>query len=107
MEKRVMGAAVPSSLPSPGLAAGSAAPIVGVEGLQFFGVSIADWVYLLVAIFYFVSAIHVVYKIYVRHQWAKANINRDGIVNVRQVVDNSSVNAKIVVAERKRKGVSE
>lgn len=107
MEKRVMGAAVSSSLPSPSLAAGSAAPIFGVEGLQFFGVSIADWVYLLVAIFYFVSAIHVVYKIYVRHQWANANLNKDGIVNVRQVVDNSSVNAKIVVSERKRKGIAE
>lgn len=107
MEKRVAGAVVSSSLPSPTVAAGSAAPIVSVEGLEFFGVAIADWVYLLVAVFYFVSAIHVIYKIYVRHEWAKINLQKDGIVQVRQVVDNSSVNAKIVVAERKRKGIAE
>lgn len=70
MEKRV-GAAVASSLPSPTVAGATAAPIVGIEGLEFLGISVSDWMYILAGLFYLVSAIHVLYKIYVRHEWAK------------------------------------
>ena len=41
MEKRVV-AAVSSSLPSPTMAGATAAPIVGIEGLNFLGVSVSD-----------------------------------------------------------------
>ena len=67
MEKRVV-AAVSSSLPSPTMAGATAAPIVGIEGLNFLGVSVSDWMYILAGVFYLVSAIHVIYKIYVRHE---------------------------------------
>ena len=101
MEKRV-GAAVVSSLPSPTVAGATAAPIVGIEGLEFLGVSVSDWMYILAGLFYLVSAIHVIYKMYVRHEWAKENLHKDGIVKVTQVVDNSNIAAKVIVAERKR-----
>lgn len=99
MEKRVV-AAVSSSLPSPTMAGATAAPIVGIEGLNFCGVSVSDWMYILAGIFYLVSAIHVIYKIYVRHEWAKKNLD-GGIVKVTQVVDNSDIVGKIVTAQRK------
>ncbi len=101
MEKRVV-AAVSSSLPSPTVAGATAAPIVGIEGLNFLGVSVSDWMYILAGLFYLVSAIHVIYKMYVRHEWAKENLHKDGIVKVTQVVDNSNIAAKVIVAERKR-----
>lgn len=101
MEKRVV-AAVSSSLPSPTMAGATAAPIVGIEGLNFLGVSVSDWMYILAGVFYLVSALHVLYKMYVRHKWAKENLHKDGIVKVTQVVDNSNVAAKVIVAERKR-----
>lgn len=101
MEKRV-GAVVASSLPSPTTAGVTAAPIVGIEGANFLGVSVSDWMYILAGIFYFVSAVHVIYKIYVRHEWAKKNLDGDGIVKVTQVVDNSDIAAKVIVAERKK-----
>lgn len=101
MEKRV-GAAVVSSLPSPTVAGATAAPIVGIEGLEFLGVSVSDWMYILAGLFYLVSALHVLYKMYVRHEWAKENLHKDGIVKVTQVVDNSNIAAKVIVAERKR-----
>lgn len=100
MEKRVV-AAVSSSLPSPTMAGATAAPIVGIEGLNFCGVSVSDWMYVLAGVFYLVSAIHVIYKIYVRHEWAKKNLDSDGIVKVTQVVDNSDIVGKIVTAQRK------
>lgn len=101
MEKRV-GAVVASSLPSPTTAGVTAAPIVGIEGANFLGVSVSDWMYILAGIFYFVSAVHVIYKIYVRHEWVKKNLDGDGIVKVTQVVDNSDIAAKVIVAERKK-----
>ena len=101
MEKRVV-AAVSSSLPSPTVAGATAAPIVGIEGLNFLGVSVSDWMYILAGLFYLVSALHVLYKMYVRHEWAKENLHKDGIVKVTQVVDNSNIAAKVIVAERKR-----
>lgn len=101
MEKRVV-AAVSSSLPSPTMAGATAAPLVGIEGLNFCGVSVSDWMYILAGLFYLVSAIHVIYKIYVRHEWVKKNLENDGIVKVTQVVDNSNVAAKVIVAERKK-----
>ena len=101
MEKRVV-AAVSSSLPSPTMAGATAAPLVGIEGLNFLGVSVSDWMYILAALFYLVSAIHVIYKIYVRHEWVKKNLEGDGVVKVTQVVDNSNVAAKVIVAERKK-----
>ena len=101
MEKRVV-AAVSSSLPSPTMAGATAAPLVGIEGLNFCGVSVSDWMYILAALFYLVSAIHVIYKIYVRHEWVKKNLDSDGVVKVTQVVDNSNVAAKVIVAERKK-----
>ena len=100
MEKRV-GAAVVSSLPSPTVAGATAAPIVGIEGLNFLGVSVSDWMYILAGVFYLVSAIHVIYKIYVRHEWVKKNLGSDGIVKVTQVIDNSDIVGKIVTAQRK------
>lgn len=100
MEKRVV-AAVSSSLPSPTMAGATAAPIVGIEGLNFCGVSVSDWMYILAGVFYLVSAIHVIYKIYVRHEWVKKNLDSGGIVKVTQVVDNSDVVGKIVTAQRK------
>lgn len=100
MEKRVV-AAVSSSLPSPTVAGATAAPIVGIEGLNFCGVSVSDWMYILAGLFYLVSAIHVIYKIYVRHEWVKKNLDSDGIVKVTQVVDNSDIVGKIVTAQRK------
>ena len=100
MEKRV-GAAVVSSLPSPTVAGATAAPIVGIEGLNFCGVSVSDWMYILAGLFYLVSAIHVLYKIYVRHEWVKKNLDSNGIVKVTQVVDNSDIVGKIVTAQRK------
>lgn len=100
MEKRVV-AAVSSSLPSPTMAGATAAPIVGIEGLNFCGVSVSDWMYILAGVFYLVSAIHVIYKIYVRHEWVKKNLENDGIVKVTQVVDNSDIVGKIVTAQRK------
>ena len=101
MEKRVV-AAVSSSLPSPTMAGATAAPLVGIEGLNFLGVSVSDWMYILAGLFYFVSAIHVIYKIYVRHEWVKRNLEGDGVVKVTQVVDNSNVAAKVIIAERKK-----
>ena len=101
MEKRVV-AAVSSSLPSPTMAGATAAPLVGIEGLNFCGVSVSDWMYILAGLFYLVSALHVLYKMYVRHEWAKENLHKDGIVKVTQVVDNSNVAAKVIVAERKK-----
>ena len=101
MEKRVV-AAVSSSLPSPTVAGATAAPIVGIEGLNFLGVSVSDWMYILAGLFYLVSALHVLYKMYDRHEWAKENLHKDGIVKVTQVVDNSNIAAKVIVAERKR-----
>ena len=101
MKKRV-GAVVASSLPSPTVAGATAAPIVGIEGANFLGVSVSDWMYILAGIFYFVSAVHVIYKIYVRHKWVEKNLEGDGILKVTQVVDNSAVAAKVIVAERKR-----
>ena len=101
MEKRVV-AAVSSSLPSPTMAGATAAPLVGIEGLNFLGVSVSDWMYILAGLFYLVSAIHVIYKIYVRHEWVKKNLEGDGVVKVTQVVDNSNVAAKVIVAERKK-----
>ena len=101
MEKRVV-AAVSSSLPSPTVAGATAAPIVGIEGLNFLGVSVSDWMYILAGLFYLVSAIHVIYKMYVRYEWAKENLHKDGIVKVTQVVDNSNIAAKVIVAEQKR-----
>lgn len=100
MEKRVV-AAVSSSLPSPTMAGATAAPIVGIEGLNFCGVSVSDWMYILAGLFYLVSAIHVIYKIYVRHEWVKKNLDSDGIVKVTQVVDNSDIVGKIATAQRK------
>ena len=100
MEKRVV-AAVSSSLPSPTMAGATAAPIVGIEGLNFCGVSVSDWMYILAGVFYLVSAIHVIYKIYVRHEWVKKNLDSDGIVKVTQVVDNSDIVGKIITAQRK------
>lgn len=100
MEKRVV-AAVSSSLPSPTMAGATAAPIVGIEGLNFLGVSVSGWMYILAGIFYLVSAIHVIYKIYVRHEWVKKNLDSDGVVKVTQVVDNSDIVGKIVTAQRK------
>ena len=100
MEKRVV-AAVSSSLPSPTMAGATAAPIVGIEGLNFCGVSVSDWMYILAGVFYLVSAIHVIYKIYVRHEWVKKNLDSGGIVRVTQVVDNSDIVGKIVTAQRK------
>lgn len=100
MEKRVV-AAVSSSLPSPTMAGATAAPIVGIEGLNFCGVSVSDWMYILAGLFYLVSAIHVIYKIYVRHEWVKKNLENGGIVKVTQVVDNSDIVGKIVTAQRK------
>ena len=100
MEKRVV-AAVSSSLPSPTMAGATAAPIVGIEGLNFLGVSVSDWMYILAGIFYLISAIHVIYKIYVRHEWVKKNLESDGVVQVTQVVDNSDIVGKIVTAQRK------
>lgn len=100
MEKRVV-AAVSSSFPSPTIAGATAAPIVGIEGLNFCGVSVSDWMYILAGVFYLVSAIHVIYKIYVRHEWVKKNLDSDGIVKVTQVVDNSDIVGKIVTAQRK------
>ena len=100
MEKRV-GAAIVSSLPSPTVAGATAAPIVGIEGLEFLGVSVSDWMYILAGLFYLVSALHVLYKMYVRHEWAKENLHKDGIVKVTQVVDNSDIVGKIVTAQRK------
>ena len=101
MEKRV-GAVVASSLPSPTTAGVTAAPIVGIEGANFLGVSVSDWMYILAGIFYFVSAVHVIYKIYVRHEWVKKNLDSDGVVKITQVVDNSDIAAKVIVAERKK-----
>lgn len=100
MEKRVV-AAVSSSLPSPTVAGATAAPIVGIEGLNFCGVSVSDWMYILAGVFYLVSAIHVIYKIYVRHEWVKKNLDSGGIVKVTQVVDNSDIVGKIITAQRK------
>ena len=100
MERRIV-AAVSSSLPSPTMAGATAAPIVGIEGLNFCGVSVSDWMYILAGVFYLVSAIHVIYKIYVRHEWVKKNLDSDGIVKVTQVVDNSDIVGKIVTAQRK------
>ncbi len=100
MEKRVV-AAVSSSLPSPTMAGATAAPIVGIEGLNFCGVSVSDWMYILAGLFYLVSAIHVIYKIYVRHEWVKKNLESNGVVKVTQVVDNSDIVGKIVTAQRK------
>lgn len=100
MEKRV-GAVVASSLPSPTVAGATAAPIVGIEGANFLGVSVSDWMYILAGVFYFVSAVHVIYKIYVRHKWVEKNLEGDGIVKVTQVVDNSDIVGKIVTAQRK------
>lgn len=100
MEKRVV-AAVSSSLPSPTMAGATAAPLVGIEGLNFCGVSVSDWMYILAGLFYLVSAIHVIYKIYVRHEWVKKNLDSDGIVKVTQVVDNSEIVGKIVTAQKK------
>lgn len=100
MEKRV-GAAVASSLPSPTVAGATAAPIVGIEGLEFLGISVSDWMYILAGLFYLVSAIHVLYKMYVRHEWAKENLHQDGIVKVTKVIDNSEVVGAIVTAQRK------
>ena len=57
--------------------------------------------YILAGIFYLVSAIHIIYKIYVRHAWVKKNLDSDGIVKVTQVVDNSDIVGKIVTAQRK------
>ena len=101
MEKRV-GSVVDSSLPSPTTAGVTAAPLVGIEGMNFFGVSVSDWMYILAGLFYLVSAIHVIYKIYVRHEWVKKNLEGDGVVKVTQVVDNSDIAAKVIVAERKK-----
>lgn len=100
MEKRVV-AAVSSSLPSPTMAGATAAPIVGIEGLNFLGVSVSDWMYILAGVFYLVSALHVLYKMYVRHKWVKKNIEVDGVVQVTQVVDNSEIIGKVVTAQRK------
>ena len=100
MEKRVV-AAVSSSLPSPTMAGATAAPIVGIEGLNYLGESESDWMYIHAGIIYLVSAIHVIYKIYVRHAWVKKNLDSDGIVKVTQVVDNSDIVGKIVTAQRK------
>lgn len=101
MEKRVV-AAVSSSLPSPTVAGATAAPIVGIEGLNFLGISVSDWMYILAGLFYLVSAIHVIYKIYVRHEWVKKNLDKSGILEVTQIVDNSDIAAKVIVAERKK-----
>lgn len=100
MEKRVV-AAVSSSLPSPTMAGATAAPIVGIEGLNFLGVSVSDWMYILAGVFYLVSALHVLYKMYVRHKWVKKNLESDGVVQVTQVVDNSEIIGKVVTAQRK------
>lgn len=100
MEKRV-GAAVVSSLPSPTVAGATAAPIVGIEGLEFLGVSVSDWMYIAAVLFYLISAVHVLYKMYVRHEWAKENLHHEGIVKVTKVVDNSEVIGAIVTAQRK------
>ena len=101
MEKRVV-AAVSSSLPSPTVAGATAAPIVGIEGLNFLGISVSDWMYILAGLFYLVSAIHVIYKIYVRHEWVKKNLDKSWILEVTQIVDNSDIAAKVIVAERKK-----
>lgn len=100
MEKRVV-AAVSSSLPSPTVAGATAAPIVGIEGLNFLGVSVSDWMYILAGLFYLVSALHVLYKMYVRHKWVKKNLECNGVVQVTQVVDNSEIVGKVVTAQRK------
>ena len=100
MEKRVV-ATVSSSLPSPTMAGATAAPIVGIEGLNFLGVSVSDWMYILAGVFYLVSALHVLYKMYVRHKWVKKNLEGDGVVQVTQVVDNSEIIGKVVTAQRK------
>ena len=101
MEKKVSGAIVTSALPSPSNASLTATPIVATEGLNFMGVSISDWVYVAVFCFYFLSALHVVYKIWVRHKWVKQNLT-DGVVKVSRIVNNSEVNARIDEARLKR-----
>ena len=65
------------------------------------GVSISDWVYVAVFCFYFLSALHVVYKIWVRHKWVKQNLT-DGVVKVSRIVNNSEVKARIDEARLKR-----
>lgn len=105
MDKKVSGTIVASALPSPTNASAAAAPIVATEGLSVLGVNISDWVYIAVFSFYFISAIHVIYKIWVRHRWVKQNLDapKDGILRVTNLVDNSELIPKILEAERKKK----
>ena len=105
MEKMVSGAIVSSSLPSTTNASLAAAPIVTTEGLSFLGVSVSDWVYLAVFAFYALSALHVVYKIWVRHRWVRQNLDtpKDGIVKVSRIINNSELIPKILEAERLKK----
>lgn len=103
MEKRVTGSIVASALPSPAGASMAATPIIATEGLSFFGVSISDWVYVLVGIFYAISAVHVAYKIYVRHRWAKENLGKTKSENAPQRKQNSDdVFVKLLKAENDR-----
>lgn len=103
MDKKVSGAVVSSALPTPAGASMAATPIIATEGLSFFGVSIADWVYVLVAIFYAISAVHVAHKIYVRHRWARQNLveTKDGVVNINKRVSDD-VLQKLIEADKNR-----
>ena len=105
MEKKVSSTIVSASLPSTTNAGLAAAPIVTTEGLSFLGVSVSDWVYLAVFAFYALSALHVIYKIWVRHRWVQLNLDapKDGIVQVTRLVDNSEIIPKIMEAERKKR----
>ena len=105
MEKKVSSTIVSASLPSTTNAGLAAAPIVTTEGLSFLGVSVSDWEYLAVFAFYALSALHVIYKIWVRHRWVQQNLDapKDGIVKVSRIINNSELIPKILEAERLKK----
>lgn len=103
MDKKVSGAIVASAMPSPTNASAAAAPIVATEGLSIMGVNISDWVYIAVFVFYAISAIHIAYKIYVRHKWVKQNLNKPKSEDTAsQKRSSDDVWVKLIEAEIKR-----
>lgn len=102
MDKKVSGTIVASALPSPTNASAAAAPIVATEGLSVLGVNISDWVYIAVFVFYAISAIHIAYKIYVRHKWVKQNLDKQKSEDTTQKRSSDDVFVKLIQAENKR-----
>lgn len=107
MDKKVSGTIVASALPSPTNAGAAATPFIATEGLSIMGVTISDWVYIAVFVFYAISAIHIAYKIYVRHKWVKQNLDQPKSESVTAKRNSDDVFTKLIEAEKRRQDIED